>query len=240
MSALPKPEDKKQFVREKFAAISPSYDFLNSLLSLRIDSLWRRRVARLFADRPEGRILDLCAGTLPLSLELSRQAPARQVLAVDFCEDMLRAGLLRLSADARAARILPVCGDGEAIPLAAASCIGCTIAFGIRNLAHADRGLAEMRRVLQPGGRLVILEFSRPANPVIKPLYHFYLHTVLPAVAGRISGDRAAYRYLADSIAAFYEPETLLDMMRQAGFANARRVPLTFGIVSLYVGEKED
>lgn len=239
MANLPKPEDKKRFVREKFAAISPSYDFLNSLLSLRIDHLWRRRVARLFADRPEGRILDLCAGTLPLALELARRAPARRVVAVDFCADMLKAGLSRLAGDERVGRIHPVCGDGEAIPLAGASCIGCTIAFGIRNLAHADRGLSEMRRVLAPGGRLVILEFSRPANPLIKPIYNFYLNTVLPAVAGRISGDRAAYRYLADSIAAFYEPEELMAMMRQAGFARVRRVPLTFGIVSLYIGEKD-
>lgn len=240
MNALPNPEDKKRFVREKFAAISPRYDFLNSLLSLRIDHLWRRRVARLFRDKPEGRILDLCAGTLPLALALTRAAPGRRIVAVDFCEDMLAAGLARLSEDERARRILPVCGDGEAIPLADASCVGCTIAFGIRNLAHADRGLAEMRRVLEPGGRLVILEFSRPTNPLVKPVYNFYLNTVLPAVAGRVSGDRAAYQYLADSIAAFYEPETLLDMMRRAGFADARRVTLTFGIVSLYAGERKD
>ena len=239
MANLPQPEAKKQFVREKFAAISPHYDFLNSLLSLRIDSLWRRRVARLFQDVSGGWMLDLCAGTLPLSLALARKTPAR-ILAVDFCADMLRAGLARLPGDEVAGRIHPVCGDGEQLPVATASCAGCTIAFGIRNLSHADRGLAEMHRILRPGGRLVILEFSRPANPVVKPVYNFYLNTVLPAVAGRISGDRDAYRYLAASIAAFHEPETLMAMMRQAGFAGVRRVPLTFGIVSLYIGEKED
>lgn len=238
MTTLPRPEDKKQFVREKFAAISPHYDQLNTLLSLRIDHYWRWRTTRLFRDAPEGWILDLCAGTLPLSLELVRQAGKRQVLAVDFCEDMLKAGLAALPQDERSKRIVPAVGDGEALPVASASCCGCTIAFGIRNLSHADKGLAEMYRILRPGGRLVILEFSRPTNPVIKPLYTFYLNRLLPWVAGRISGDQEAYQYLASSIAAFYAPETLMQMMREAGFSGVRRVTLTFGIVSLYIGEK--
>ena len=96
-----------------------------------------------------------------------------------------------------------------------------------------------MLRILKPGGRLIILEFSRPTNPIIKPVYNFYLNTVLPAVAGRISGDKEAYQYLASSIAAFYEPDTLMAMMRAAGFAEVRRVSLTFGIVSMYIGDRE-
>ena len=233
------PAAKKQFVREKFSSISRSYDLLNSLLSLQIDRYWRWRTTRLLGEFPGGWVLDLCAGTLPLSLELTRQAPHRKVLAVDFCEDMLRAGVRTLPDDGRRERIFPVCGDGEVIPAPTASFWGCTVAFGVRNLSRTLEGLREMHRILRPGGRLLILEFSRPTNPVIKPVYTFYLNRVLPAVAGLISGDREAYQYLASSIAAFYEPADLMALMREAGFATVSRLPLTFGIVSVYMGVKD-
>lgn len=232
------PEEKKKFVRAKFASISKRYDLLNSLLSLQIDRYWRWRTTRELRDYPAGYVLDLCAGTLPLSLELTRQAPQRLVMAVDFCEDMLRTGVEHLPADPRRARILPVCGDGEEIPAPSDSFWGCTVAFGVRNLGSAQRGIGEMHRVLHKGGKLLILEFSRPTNPIIKPLYNLYLNRILPAIAGMVSGDKEAYEYLATSIAGFYEPEEVLEMMRQAGFSETRRLPMTFGIVSLYIGVK--
>lgn len=235
---MDRPEDKKRFVRDKFAAISGRYDLLNSLLSFQIDRYWRWRTTRLLSRFPEGPVLDLCAGTLPLSLELTRQAKKRLVLAVDFCEDMLRSGMKTLPQDDRRARIFPVCGDGEEIPAPNETFWGCTVAFGVRNLSRTQQGLNEMHRVLRPGGRLLILEFSRPANPVIKPLYNFYLNKVLPRVAGMVSGDQEAYEYLASSIAAFYEPEELLAMLRTAGFTTTARKPLTFGIVTIYIGIK--
>jgi demethylmenaquinone methyltransferase/2-methoxy-6-polyprenyl-1,4-benzoquinol methylase len=233
------PDEKKKFVKEKFSSISGRYDLLNSLLSLQVDRYWRWRTTRLLREFPEGWVMDLCAGTLPLSLELTRQAARRQVLAIDFCEDMLRAGAKALLHDGREERIFPVCGDGEIIPAPTASFWGCTVAFGVRNLSQTLQGLKEMHRILRPSGKLLILEFSRPTNPIIKPIYAFYLNRVLPAVAGLISGDKEAYQYLASSIAAFYEPEELLAMMREAGFASASRIPLTFGIVSLYIGIKK-
>lgn len=239
MNSLPSPEDKKQFVREKFSAISRRYDLLNSLLSLQIDRYWRWRTIRLLKQFPTGWMLDLCAGTLPLSLELTRQAKDRRVLSVDFCEDMLRAGAATLPSDDRRPRIFPVCGDGEILPAPSNSFWGCTVAFGVRNLSQTLQGLREMHRILKPRGNLLILEFSRPTNPIIKPIYTFYLNRVLPAVAGLISGDKEAYQYLASSIAAFYEPEELMAMMREAGFAQVTRIPLTFGIVSIYRGVKE-
>ena len=232
------PEEKKTFVREKFSSISSDYDFLNSVLSFQIDRYWRWLTTRELKMFPEGPVLDLCAGTLPLSLELTRQAKGRQVLAVDFCEDMLRAGVNVLPKDERRQRIQPVCGDGELIPAKTESVWGVTVAFGVRNLGNTQQGLNEMLRVLKPGGKLLILEFSRPTNPVIRPLYTFYLNKILPKVAGLVSGDKEAYEYLASSIAEFYEPEELLGMMRKAGFAEVRRRPLTFGIVSIYVGVK--
>ena len=232
------PEDKKKFVKEKFSSISPKYDFLNSLLSLQIDRYWRWVTTRELQQFRNGYVLDLCAGTLPLSLELVRQAPGRRVLAVDFCEDMLRSGIKGLRDDKRLARIFPVCGDGEEIPAASASCCGITVAFGVRNLARTQKGLHEMWRILQPGGKLLILEFSRPENPLVKPLYSFYLNRVLPKVAGLVSGDKEAYEYLASSIAKFYRPAELLAMMEQAGFARNYCRPLTMGIVTLYIGIK--
>jgi len=238
MSSINQPEEKKKFVRSKFAAISSRYDLLNSLLSMQVDRYWRWKTTRLLREFPDGAVLDLCAGTLPLSLELTRQAPKRRVLAIDFCEDMLRNGMKTLPDDQRKPRIFPVCGDGEKIPAPDNTFRGCTVAFGVRNLARTQQGLAEMHRVLQPGGKLLILEFSRPHNPVIKPLYNFYLNRVLPWIAGLVSGDKEAYEYLASSIAAFYEPEELLDMMRQAGFSHTERKPMTFGIVTLYIGVK--
>ena len=232
------PDEKKKFVREKFSSISGDYDFLNSLLSFNVDRYWRWLTTRMLSEYPEGTVLDLCAGTLPLALELTRQAPERQVLAVDFCEDMLRAGLKTSPADERWQRILPVCGDGEKIPARSESCWGITVAFGVRNLANTQDGLDEMYRVLKKGGKLLILEFSRPQNPVIKPFYNFYLNKILPKLAGLVSGDKEAYEYLASSIAKFYAPEELLGMLRTAGFKEPWRRPLTFGIVTIYVGEK--
>jgi demethylmenaquinone methyltransferase/2-methoxy-6-polyprenyl-1,4-benzoquinol methylase len=231
-------EEKKRFVRDKFAAISNRYDFLNSLLSLKVDSYWRWVTTRQLKEFPEGAILDLCAGTLPLSLELTRQAPARQVVAVDFCEDMLRSGLRNLPNDGRKQRITAVCGDGEEIPAASEKFWGVTVAFGVRNLARTDKGLAEMWRILKPGGKLLILEFSRPRNVLFKPIYNFYLNRVLPRVAGMVSGDKEAYEYLASSIAEFYEPEELLTMIKNAGFTRQYYRPLTMGIVTIYVGIK--
>ncbi|MFH7320974.1 class I SAM-dependent methyltransferase [Desulfurivibrio sp. D14AmB] len=232
------PDDKKKFVKSKFAAISSRYDLLNSVLSFQVDRYWRWVVARELRAFPRGPVLDLCAGTLPLALELARQAPERVVLAADFCEDMLRAGLAAMGRDRRRQRILPVAGDGEQLPVISDSVWGVTVAFGVRNLARTQQGLAEMHRVLKPGGKLLILEFSRPQNPVVKPLYNFYLNRVLPKIAGLVSGDQDAYEYLASSIAAFYEPDQLAAMMGEAGFATVSYRPLTFGIVTVYVGVK--
>ena len=231
-------EEKKKFVRDKFASISNKYDFLNSLLSLRVDRYWRWVTTRELKKFPEGAVLDLCAGTLPLALELTRQAPKRTVVAVDFCEDMLRSGLKSLPSDERRNRIGAVCGDGEEIPAASEKFWGVTVAFGVRNLARTEQGLAEMYRVLKPGGKLLILEFSRPRNVFFKPVYNFYLNRVLPKVAGLVSGDKEAYEYLASSIANFYEPEDLLAMIIETGFSKHYCRPLTMGIVTIYIGIK--
>lgn len=232
------PDEKKSFVRAKFSSISHRYDLLNSLLSFQVDRYWRWLTTRELSSFPEGPVLDLCAGTMPLSLELARQARGRRVMAMDFCEDMLRAGKNGMADNERTARIMPVCGDGENIAALDESFWGVTVAFGVRNLSRTQQGLNEMYRVLRQDGKLLILEFSRPANPLVRPVYNFYLNRVLPRIAGLVSGDKEAYDYLASSIAAFYEPSELMGMMKEAGFVEVRRRPLTFGVVSIYIGVK--
>ena len=192
----------------------------------------------MLKEFPDGEVLDLCAGTMPLSLELTRQAARRRVLAIDFCEDMLQSGLQNLPADGRRERISAVCGDGEEIPAQSDRFWGVTVAFGVRNLSRTAQGLSEMYRVLRPGGKLLILEFSRPRNRFFRPFYNFYLNRILPKIAGLVSGDKEAYEYLASSIAEFYEPEELLAMIRDAGFTRQYCRPLTMGIVTIYIGIK--
>ncbi len=231
-------DEKKKFVRDKFAAISSKYDFLNSLLSMQIDRYWRWRTIRELREFPAGYVLDLCAGTLPLSKELTRREPQRLVMALDFCEDMLRQGIRNISEDDRRKRIFPVCGDGEDIPIPDNSVWGCTVAFGVRNIARTKQSLREMYRVLQSSGKLLILEFSRPQNSIFKPFYSLYLNHILPRIAGVVSGDKEAYEYLASSIAEFYEPGELIALLKEAGFSKTSYRQMTFGVVTLYIGVK--
>ncbi len=227
-------ENKKEFVHEKFASVSPKYDLLNTLLSLYIDHLWRINTARELKGF-DGPILDLCAGTLPLSREIVKQK-ARTVVALDFCFDMLRFGLRQRPDPYLDGFILPVCADGEELPFPEGSFNGVTVAFGVRNLGNLEKGISEMFRILSPGGKAVILEFSRPSNPLFGPIYKFYLFNILPRIAGLISGDREAYQYLAESIYAFKSASQLTSMMKEAGFVQVKDLPMTFGIVTLYTG----
>lgn len=229
--------EKRRFVREKFASVAGSYDLLNSILSMKIDSYWRSVTAHELKECEKGPILDLCAGTLPLSREIAKRRND-MIVAMDFCYEMLKCGTNRLKDNKKTDFIMPICGDGEELPLSEARFSGITVAFGVRNLAHLEKSLKEMLRVLKPGGKLVILEFSRPKNPVFSKIYSFYLHKFLPFIGSIVSKDREAYRYLADSIQGFYEPDVLASMMHNAGFTNITYRPLTFGIVTLYTGTR--
>lgn len=230
--------DKTIFVEKKFSSITPRYDFLNSLLSLNIDRYWRWVTACELDGYNGGPILDLCAGTLPLSLTIARRNPKRQILALDLCRDMLLYGRSKLNGQKKAGKIFLACADGEDIPCRDNTFSGISVAFGVRNLSRLDRGLAEMWRVLRPGGKLVILEFSRPHNPMVRPLYSFYLTRILPRIGGWVSGDQEAYRYLATSISGFCSPQELAQKMEKAGYIKVTRRPLTAGIVNLHTGEK--
>ncbi len=231
-------EEKKAFVEKKFSAISPRYDLLNSLLSMGIDRYWRWLAARELDTFREGPVLDLCAGTLPSSRAVAGRRTGEYVLALDLCRDMLAYGKSRLNGDKYSPHILVSCGDGEDIPCRDNTFAGITVAFGVRNLSRLEKGLREMWRVLRPGGRLVILEFSRPINPVVRPLYFFYLMRILPRLGGWISGDEEAYRYLASSISLFCAPGELARKMGEAGYRRVTHRPVTAGIGTIYTGEK--
>jgi len=228
---------KRAYVQRIFSEIAPSYDLLNRLLSFGIDTRWRTRAlaALRWMRNPTGAYVDLCAGTLDVSAQLARQGGfAGTVIGADFAEPMLRAGRRKVAA----ARVAPVVADALALPVRTGTAAGAIVAFGIRNLVDLDAGLREALRVLEPGGRFVILEFSTPRVPVVRTVYRLYFHHVLPAVGKFVSRHPTAYRYLPESVDRFPEAEPLADRMRAAGFANVTWTRLTFGIAALHVGER--
>ena len=229
--------EKSEYVRRAFSEIAPRYDFLNHLLSFNIDKGWRRKAIRELAlDRkPAGRYLDLCAGTLDVSAMLaSTSGFAGSVVAADFAEPMLRAGIAKIGELA----VTPVAADALKLPLESGSLAGAIVAFGIRNVADLDAGLREVHRVLEPGARFVILEFSTPRSPLINTGYQLYFNHVLPAIGGFVSGHRTAYRYLPRSVANFPIAEELARRMRSAGFTDVRWRSLTFGIAAIHTGTR--
>jgi demethylmenaquinone methyltransferase/2-methoxy-6-polyprenyl-1,4-benzoquinol methylase len=224
-------------VRRIFSEIAPRYDLLNHVLSLNVDRRWRRRaIAALgWTRRPDGVYVDLCAGTLDVGAQLARQPGFRGlVLGADFAEPMLRAGLGKAPREV----LTPVTADALALPLADGVAAGAIVAFGIRNVADLDAGLGEVHRVLAPGARFVILEFSTPRAAPVRAAYHLYFHHVLPVVGRLVSGHRTAYSYLPRSVAHFPVEEELAARMRRAGFAEVTWTSLSLGIAAIHVGTK--
>src|SRR3954468_9850998 len=188
-------EQKGDYVRQVFSTIAPSYDFLNHLLSLNIDRMWRRRAigALEWRRNPAGTYVDLCAGTLDVGTMLAGEKGfTGRVVGADFAEPMLRAGV----AKAKGKPVSPLVSDALELPLRNNQAAGAIVAFGIRNVIDLDAALREVHRVLAPRARFVILEFTTPANPMIRGLYHLYFHRILPAIGGAVSGHPSAYRYL--------------------------------------------
>jgi demethylmenaquinone methyltransferase / 2-methoxy-6-polyprenyl-1,4-benzoquinol methylase len=227
-------------VRQMFTAIAPRYDLLNHVLSLNVDKLWWRRTARAFAaplGRPGARVLDLCCGTGDMALALAREAARRgaspQVIGADFSHAMLTRARAKFAARGATA----VEADALALPFAAGSFDLVTSAFGFRNLANYDKGLAEIHRVLRPEGEAGILDFGEPKG-LLGRVYRVYFRHVLPAVGTLLSGVRGPYAYLPASVERFPEPEQMLARMRAAGFREVSWTPYTFGIAGLYRGRK--
>jgi demethylmenaquinone methyltransferase/2-methoxy-6-polyprenyl-1,4-benzoquinol methylase len=226
-------------VREMFDRVAPRYDLLNHLLSLNIDRLWRSAVAREFREvlsRADARALDLCCGTGDLTLALHDTGPA-QVIGADFCHPML---VLAASKFAKAAERRPppvLEADALQLPFPDSSFDLITVAFGFRNLADYDGGLREMFRLLRPGGRIGILEFSEVTG-LLGPLYRFYFSRILPRLGSLISHHSGAYLYLPASVAQFLAPDELADRMRTVGFSDVHYRRFTFGIACLHVGTR--
>lgn len=227
-------------VNSMFGRIARRYDVANLLLSCGIDSIWRRRLVRnVRAIRPRD-VLDLATGSGDVAFALSRNLTNdARIMGMDFCQPMLdQAEAKKTSGDADAYdNITFRQGDGLALPLPDQSFDAVTIAFGLRNLADRHRGLSEMCRVLRPGGSLFVLEFSQP-QAWVRPLYYFYLRQILPRAAGLVTGDRAAYEYLNNTIAEFPDRVALSTEITKAGFSSVRATPLTFGVVAIHEAKR--
>lgn len=214
-----------------FDRIAPGYDRANTVLSLGRDRAWRRRAAAAAAPPVGGAALDIACGSGRLTLELNnRVGPGGRAVGLDFSDRML--------AVARAAHpaIEWVQGDATSLPFEASSFDAATIAFGLRNLARPERGLSEMRRVVRPGGRMVVLEFLRPPRGPAGTTYELYLRHVLPRLGGWLAGDRGAYRYLSDTVDTYLTGEQLLELVQRSGWGRAQLWRLNFGTVGLVRG----
>lgn len=227
-----------QAVSGMFSRIARFYDLLNHVLSLGIDCYWRCKLAKAAKLGATHRILDMAAGTMDVSLALRKRHYDCTVLAMDFCLPMLTIGTQKL-AKRMEHRVVPVNADGKHIPLPDNSVDSVTIAFGIRNIVPRDEALAEMYRVLAPGGRLCILEFGSGKERIFGGLYNWYLNRLLPRIGRLVSHDDGAYTYLAETINAFPSAWELAREMEQAGFSMVSYEKLTQGIVCLHVGEKK-
>jgi demethylmenaquinone methyltransferase / 2-methoxy-6-polyprenyl-1,4-benzoquinol methylase len=216
-------------IRRLFARIAHRYDLANTLLSLGMDTFWRRYVAGRVARWAPGEILDVATGSGALAAEILKRIPEARVIGADFCAPMLalarRRGLKEL-----------VVADGLALPFRSSRFDVVTVAFGLRNMASYETALGEMHRILRPGGHLVILDFSLP-NPPLRRVYRFYLHHVLPVLAGWLTGEPEAYRYFGTSIEAFPKGTAMLELMHQCGFYNCDAKPLSMGIVTVYTAQ---
>lgn len=218
-----------------FNRISPWYDLLNHTLSLGLDIAWRKRLTASVELGTSNRVLDLAAGTMDVSRQLQRLKPQAGILALDFSLSMLKQGQNKIDP----LRVLAVCADAKTIPLPDQSVDCVTIAFGIRNILPRQAAYAEIRRILTPGGRLCILEFGSGRQKIWAGIYNLYLRRILPLIGRLVSRDRAAYTYLAETIAHFPEAEELKKELLDSGFDWVTARPLTSGIVWLHVAQKE-
>lgn len=231
------PGQRARAVQGMFSAIAPSYDRLNRLLSFGVDASWRRAlVARL--PRGAQRVLDLACGTGDVALAAADARPGLRVIGADFSLPMLRGAQRKVRAGGLAGCISLQAASAEDLPYRGNSFDAVTIAFGIRNVVRRERALGEMLRVLRPGGRALILDFSLPPNALVRAVYGCYFQRVLPLVGGLVSGNRGAYRYLPESVAGFPPRERFAQLMEAQGFAEVRYEDFTLGVATLYQGRR--
>jgi demethylmenaquinone methyltransferase / 2-methoxy-6-polyprenyl-1,4-benzoquinol methylase len=229
-------DDKAARVQAMFSDIAERYDLMNALMTGGRDQAWRRRVARLAAPAAEDRVLDLATGTADLALAFLEETPAELVVGVDFVEEMLLRARAKLRRRRERRRVTLLAADALALPFPDAT-FGCVAsAFLLRNLADLAQGLAEMRRVTQPGGSVVALEITQPTLPVWRDLFRLYFHYLVPALGALVSGDRGAYTYLPRSVERFVTPPELARLMRDVGLWDVKITKLGLGTVTIHVG----
>lgn len=228
---------RKQFVRRLFDSIAYRYDLLNHLLSGGVDFYWRRAAIESLASRNPKRILDVATGTADFAIAALRLNP-EEVVGVDISEAMLDFGRRKLAAKKLSNKIRLEAGEAESLNFPDNHFDAAIVAFGARNFENLEGGLGEMRRVLKKGGTLVVLEFSRPRVFPFKQLYFLYFLNILPLVGRIVSKDKEAYRYLPDTVMQFPDGEEFLNVLRKVGFSSVNQRPLTFGIATIYCGEK--
>jgi demethylmenaquinone methyltransferase/2-methoxy-6-polyprenyl-1,4-benzoquinol methylase len=230
-------EEKETRVRSVFDSVAARYDLMNDLMSGGVHRLWKRFTVEQAALRPGHVVLDLAGGTGDLAAAMApRVAPEGRVVLADINESMLRTGRTRLDDRGLTGRVAYALANAEELPFPDASFDVVTIAFGLRNVTRKDKALREMARVLRPGGQALVLEFSRPVVPGLKPVYDLYSFKILPALGSWVAGDSDSYRYLAESIRMHPDQETLREMMETAGLEGCRYHNLTGGIVALHRG----
>ena len=229
---------KKAQVRSMFDHIAPRYDFMNRFLSAGIDVRWRKKAIQLFReDRPET-LLDVATGTGDMAIMAARILKPRQLTGIDISEKMLEIGRKKIEKEELGTKIVLAGGDGETINFPDNSFDGVMVAFGVRNFEHLEKGLAEILRVLKPGARLVVLEFSKPRLPGIRSLYNLYMGVIAPQMAKWFKQDKKAYQYLNDSAKAFPDRQQFEDILKQSGYSDTKWKPLSLGICCIYSGRK--
>ena len=227
---------KKDQVGKMFDNIAPTYDFLNRFLSLGIDTIWRKKMVAELNATQHRHLLDVATGTADVALEIQKQLQPEHITGVDISHEMLNVGRKKIAKRNLTERITLQYGDSEALPFEDDRFDALTVAFGVRNYENLDQGLAEMRRVLKPGGKLVVLEFSRPTAFPLKQGFNFYFKNVLPLIGRLQSGDARAYDYLYESVQEFPDGARFRERLERAGFTNPHEQRLTVGIASIYTG----
>jgi demethylmenaquinone methyltransferase/2-methoxy-6-polyprenyl-1,4-benzoquinol methylase len=232
-------DSKKEQVARMFDGISGRYDLLNRLLSMGIDTHWRRVALRMLRERGiPGRVLDVATGTADLALALAADLPQAEVIGVDISEGMLEVGRQKVERNGLHPRVRLDQADAENLPFEDGSFDAVTVAFGVRNFENLDKGLGELQRVLRPGGHLMVLEFSRPTSPLVKGLMNLYSRSLMPALGGWLSKDRAAYAYLPASVQVFPEGDAFEERLQRAGLQPLGQRRLSMGISSVYIARK--
>jgi demethylmenaquinone methyltransferase/2-methoxy-6-polyprenyl-1,4-benzoquinol methylase len=229
--------EKKVTIRKMFDDISGHYDLLNHLLSLGIDRSWRKKMVKILREKNPKKILDVATGTADVAIAMAALEPLR-INGIDISKKMLDEGREKITRLGLEKLINLKQGDAEKIPFSDASFDAVTVAFGVRNFENLEQGLREMRRVLRPGGTMMILEFSHPGSFPYRQLYMFYSSRVIPFIGRMVSGHSEAYRYLPESVSKFPSGKQFLEILSRIGMTDRRQVVLTFGIATIYLAEK--